>query len=1027
MPAIGPRVGGAHVDVNLQFDDKSLKTVGKRVHKQLSRLNDSLVKVGERNREVYRSIGRDAVTAWRAALGLMVASAPLMGSLISGVAGAATLLAGSLYSVVQSSYGFAPLLAAIGVAAGTAAIGMNGFIKAVKSGDMEGLTPSARAAAEAVRGLSGAWGKLRDAVQERMFKGLADDIERLGSTLFPTLQRGLGKMAGVLNGLAQEMLNYVNSAAGLRTIERFLNNSADIFGRLSGAVVPFLDGFLRLMNALAPAGKRLADRITDISKRFQGWTKGAGFAERIDTMMKRAEKTAGLLFKVLGNLGAAIRNVFDAANPATNVFLQMLVDLTKRFKDWTSSVEGQNSIAKWAEQSVDVMRQFGKTLEAVFTVLGELANPRVIISFLRTVEEAFNYLGKLPLEKLVTGFVNIAEALQPVSSLFLAFIIAGAAANILIGSLIGQLGGLFTVINSLLKFKILTTILRNIGGGAGEAGGKAAKAAAKTGLLSRAWAFLLKIVGKARVAFRALVDVFTGTSRATGTVATKAGALSKAFKPVLSILGRFAKFAGWVGVAVWIGTIIARSEKLQRKLKDVWEAARKVGSALSGAFKEIQDAIAPLVPAADKVGSAFGKVFGWLDKLMGLAIGGFLDMVVLGFESLASVISGAGSIIAGLITVLSGLFTLDFGKMWQGLKQMVSGIGPLLSGLFGLFATIFAPARLLKVGAGAMRGLASGFKSSMPGIMTAVGQFALGLYRSFTSLPGRLLTIGGRAISFLWKAISSRAPKVIAAAGRIFNGVVGWITRLPGRLHTLGTQAISRLSSAVSRGVGALRSIAGRILTATVNGIRGLPGRLLTIGRNAISQLSSALRTGIGKARGIISSIKSAILGALSGLPGQMLGIGRNIVGNLISGLTEKLNSVRNIAGKIAGAIKGVFPGSPVEYGPLTAWNRGGDASGGGRNVIDAIAAGLKDTSPIESAMSGIAGAMASSIGVTRGRNTSTGRAPVSSVSHHVSNIEVNIDVDDLEKMSKVSDFLEMLDRARVTSRQTLRSGTVTA
>jgi hypothetical protein len=56
------------------------------------------------------------------------------------------------------------------------------------------------------------------------------------------------------------------------------------------------------------------------------------------------------------------------------------------------------------------------------------------------------------------------------------------------------------------------------------------------------------------------------------------------------------------------------------------------------------------------------------------------------------------------------------------------------------------------------------------------------------------------------------------------------------------------------------------------------------------------------------------------------------------------------------------MPGSPVKAGPLKAWNHGGGATGGGRGVIDAIAKGLQDTSPIKKAMSDVAGAVASSM-----------------------------------------------------------------
>lgn len=1021
MVALGPRVGGAHVDVNLKFDDKSVGQVGKRIQKQLSALNKQLVRIGDRNRRVYQSFGRDAVTAWRLALGATVASAPLMGSLISGVAGAATMLAGSLYSVVQSSYGFAPLLLAIGVAAGTAAIGMNGFMDAVKSGDMGDLTPSAAAAAKAVRSLRGAWESLRDTVQERMFKGLADDIRMLGNTLFPVLEKGLGKMADALNTLAQEMLDYLNSASGLKTINKFLDNMADIFSRLSKAVIPFLDGFLNLMNALSPAGKRLADRITDIARRFQSWTKAEGFGKRIDDMMKRAEKTAGLLFKTLGNLGGAIRNVFDAANPATNTFLEMLVGVTERFKDWSASAEGQASIAKWAEQSVDVMRQFGHTLEAVFKVIEKLADPRVIISFLKTVEEAFNILGKLPLEAIVNGFVTLAEALQPVSSLFLAIIIAGASLNILIGSLMGQLGGLFSVLSKIVKFKILTNILKGTGSGAAAAGAGAAGAAKKTGLLSRAWGFLVKIFNKVKAAFSGVLGFFTKTGKATGDVATKAGKLSGAFKPVMGILGRFAKFAGPVGLAVWIGSIIAKSEDLQAKFGEIWDAVKEVGSALSGAFKEIGEALSPLAPAAEGVGKALGPVFGFLDKLAGLAIGAVLDAITYAFESLANVIEGAGSIIAGFINVLMGLFTLDFDKMWDGLKQIGSGLEPLLKGILGLFVSVFAPARLLKLGAAALKGLGSGIKSAIPGILSTVGTFLANILKFFVTLPLKLLQLGGKAITSLGSAISTNAPKVLAAAGKIVTGVLTWIGRLPGRLLTLGTQAvtklwnavvkgtprilaaagkiftgvanwiaklpgrllslgqqaITRLAGAVSAGIGRLTSIAGRIFNGIATQIAKLPGRLLSLGQQAISRLAGAVSAGIGRLRGIAGKIVSAVTGAISGLPGKMLSIGKNIIGSLISGITSGIGKLGGAVSKVASTIGKFLPGSPVKEGPLTAWNRGSGATGGGRNVIEAITAGLRDTDPIRKAMQDVASAVSASLTPTVGAGALAGGGSV--------------------------------------------------
>lgn len=955
MVALGPRVGRAHVDVNLKFDDGSLKEVGKRIHRQLA-------SIGDRNRRVYQRLGSDAVTAWRAALGATVASAPLMGSLISGVAGSATMLAGALHATVQSAYGLAPLLTAIGVAAGTAAIGMNGFVDAVKTGKMGDLTPSAASAARAVRSLKGAWESLRDTVQERMFAGLADDIRRLGSTLFPVLETGLGKMADSLNNLAQSMLDYLNSSAGLKVIGTFLDNAADIFDRFAASIVPFLDGFLRLMNALSPAAKRLADRITDIAERFQSWTQAEGFGKRINDMMKRSEKTAGLLFSVLGNLGGAIQNIFNTINPSTNNFLQMLVGVTQRFQDWTESAGGQNSLVTWADQSIDVMRQLGRTFESVFGVLEQLADPRVIISFLRTVEGAFDYLARLPLESMVDGFVRIAEVLQPVSSLFLAIIVAGAAFNILLGSLIGQFGGLVSLLTTFLKFKIVSKIFTGMSGGAGAAGAAAGEAAKKTGLLARAWEGIVRLFQRIGGLFRSVIGFLTGTGKAAGDVTSKASKLGKVFKPVLSVLGRIARVAGLAGLVVWIGSVIAGSENLQKKFGKVWDSIKGVWDSVKGAFTEIGDALKPLAPAAGAVGDALGPVFEVLDKIMGLAIGVVLDTIAYAFKSLANVIKGAGKIIAGLINVLVGLFTLDFGKVWDGLKQTFSGIGPLLQGVIGLILTVFAPARLAGLALRAFRGLLGGITRAVPGILSAVGNMLKAILGWIGRLPGQLLSLGGRAIAWLARAVVRAAPRVLKAAGNIVKGVIGWIARLPGRLLTLGKNAVNRLKDAVAGGVPGILRLAGDIVKGVLGWIGRLPGRLFDLGKNAIQRLATALKNGLGRLKSIAGRVVNAIWDKLKGLPGEMLKLGGDLMGKLAEGIT---NGIKKVGGALEGAAKkviGFLPGSPVKEGPLRAWNYGSDATGGGRNVIDAITRGLRQTGPIERAMKDVASTVSGSL-----------------------------------------------------------------
>lgn len=229
-------------------------------------------------------------------------------------------------------------------------------------------------------------------------------------------------------------------------------------------------------------------------------------------------------------------------------------------------------------------------------------------------------------------------------------------------------------------------------------------------------------------------------------------------------------------------------------------------------------------------------------------------------------------------------------------------------------------------------------------------------------LPGKLFSLGVKALNRLVTAISQGTPKVLARAAKIFQGVVNWIAKLPGKLFSLGRQAVNKLAGAVQAGVSRLKNIANLIFMGIVAVITKLPGKLLSLGQQAVNKFAGAVKTGVGKLKSIAVNIADGITGALKSLPGQMLSIGSGIVSQLASGILSGLGKIKDAASAVASAVKNALPGSPVKEGPLTAWNRGGDASGGGANVIDAITSGLRDTAQIEKAMASLAKVVALSM-----------------------------------------------------------------
>lgn len=903
MAGLGPRVGGAHVDTSLQFDPDSLKKIKAQIHKQLSDLS-------KRSRNIFQRQFEEMMGTAQVIIGHIVALMPVLASAISAVGGAFVALSASVYNASKSLYGFVGVLGATGVALGTAILGFKGFGKAISADSPEelekalkDLSPAARKAVLAVRGLSDEAKRLRMTVQERMFRGLSGEIKQLGNTLFPVLERSLRRSADALNLMFDSLLKYANSSAGLKTLERTLSGSADIFRTLAKTAVPFLDGMLKAYNALIPAGERMAERIRGISVRFQEWASAPGFAKRIDDQMKSSENSAGLLMKMLGNLGKAFGNIFKAATPAGDEFMRILVGVTERFKVFTGSAEGQNAIAGWASAGVEVMKHLGGVLSEFGKFFAAASDPKIIIGLLDALEEMFVILNKLPLEKMSSMLGDFLQNNSKGIGVILAMVAALSGFKVIAGYLLVTLGNLAGVFLSLGKGK----------GGIASLFGMIEKGPKKGN----------RIAGYAKMSDELLAGM--------KSIPSKLGKAGGAFSKFGKILGVGLKFAGWAGLAIWIGTIIAKSEKLRGKFGGVLDSIGGAFKKLTGAFKEITSALEPVFKGMDKLTPVFEFIIGLI-----------LDGMIYAFDSLGNVFEGVGKIIGGFIGMITSLFTGDWGGVADGFKKMVSGIWPLVKGLFGLFITFFAPARLAKIGLVAVKGLLGGFMRAIPAMMR--GLFSL-LSKGFSLLLKYgpvMATIGIRLVVFLAKALISKIPLIVSSLGRLLGSVGGVLGRLPGIALNWGLKVVPKLALAILRGVVRARSAATKIVNTVKDKIAEIPGKMLSIGKNIISKLVDGILASIGKIKGAM--------------------------------------------GKVGDKIKGFFPGSPVKEGPLTAWNYGGDASGGGRNLIRSIADGLSDVDPITNAMSGVANAVA---GVAFGSKA----GPTSASGQVTNNRELNVTI----------------------------------
>ena len=210
---------------------------------------------------------------------------------------------------LTGALGLVPAAAgAAGLAFGTMKVGVSGFSDAVKKGgdDLKALSPNARDAATAIRGLGPAWENLHLDVQSRLFQGVSKDIQRLGVVDLPVLRRGMDDMAGSLN---QGIHYFTSWAASSKTVSDFrliMDNSSVSTQNLMRALQPVLD----IVRDLAAVGSTFFPQLSSgfalAAQHAADFVSHARETGQLAQWMQTGINAAGQLWQVIKNLVAIV-------------------------------------------------------------------------------------------------------------------------------------------------------------------------------------------------------------------------------------------------------------------------------------------------------------------------------------------------------------------------------------------------------------------------------------------------------------------------------------------------------------------------------------------------------------------------------------------------------------------------------------------------------------------------------------------------------------------------------------------------
>jgi hypothetical protein len=759
--------------------------------------------------------GRAADRALTATLHGVAASA--RGVLLSSLGASGIAVAGAIAPATGALLAIPAAAGVASAAIGTLMVGVRGVGDAEALNEaLEGLSPNARSFVRSWQGLGEAFSPIQRATQDRLFSGLADDLDTLtGSGALPVLESGLGDVSDSLNGLAREALSAASSPLFQGQAAEVFSGTAEATDSLRGAVAPLMSVLAELVSIGLPLVTRFGEWSSGALSSAAAFLSSEAGAARMSEVVERSVDVLGQLSRIGTNLGGLLGGIFGGASADGQSLLDTVERLTGEWAAWAQSAQGQ-------EQIGEVFGLLTGIAEDLLTVLPDLAG------VVGTIAGAFSSLPG-PVQDVVSSSLAWSLVLAPllgrITSLAPAASLAAGGVGLLARGATSSVGALSRMAQGFRSAQVAQSAFSGSAGSLGgllRRGWHGATTAARTGASAVAQATRTGLTATAnatRTAATSLGGILaSGWNRAT--TATRAGA-SAVGTAASSALTRVRGAAGTAATAVRsAGTTALTTAANWSRL-----AAAQTAAAAAATRARVATVAATVAQRAASIATRVWSVAQWALNialsanplgLIVLAVMAVIGAVVLAYQRIGwfrDLCQAAFQAIAAV-----GLW------LWNTvLRPVFTWIGGFLSGTVGpaftRFHTRYVQPALRAVGA------------VVSWVWNKVGRPIFGLYVSY------LRNVVGPIFTWLWRTIIRPAMNGV---GSVVRSVwQNWVSPAFSALR-LG---VSRVADAFRTGVAAIRRHWNQVRNAARQPVKWV---IDTVYTNGIKKMWDSVATRVG-------------------------------------------------------------------------------------------------------------------------------------------------------------------------------------
>lgn len=652
-------------------------------------------------------------------------------SKLSKIAGLATLGASAIAltsALGPASAALLALPAAAAIAGAALAVlsvglaGMGDAMAAVASGDaaaleeaLKGLAPSAQAFVRSWAGITEQFKPIQQAVQQRLFAGLGEEMSALATGIMPTLDSGMTRVADSLNSLASEAMSAMNTPLFKGALADTFDGTAAATESFGGLLGPLLTLLLQLSAAGLPLVTRFTEWATGATEAATAFLGTEAGAARLSEIVTSAGDTLSQLGTIVGNLGMGLGSLFGAASGGGQSLLDTITQLSERFREWAASAEGQAAMG----QLFDVLSQAGEQL---------LTTMPQILGVIGTLLDLFNSLPG-PVQENAASILAWAVILGPVVGKVSALvgIVKGLAPAVkMIAGPLGKLAGV------LIKLGVQALLMgaRMLAGwlmGMGPIGWIILAVIALVALIILYWDEIVAAITVAWewikqatiTAWNAVLEFLTGlwdsiVSGATAAWEWLKSAVAAAWNWLVDLFMTYHP----------VGILMSHWDEIKAAAAAAWQWVKDKVSALWNGLVNF------LVTGTAKAKAFLVNGFNAAKNLVISAVMALHNRAVSTVGRLISFVRGIPGKIKSALGNLGSLLTSAGRNIIQGLINGVTGmIGSLrskFSSITGMIPDWKGPMSvdlqlLQPAGEGIMAGLTRGIEGSLPGLRSTLG------------------------------------------------------------------------------------------------------------------------------------------------------------------------------------------------------------------------------------------------------------------------------------------------------------------